>query len=280
MFGVIGVIAFLTALGLSLVITRVATVALTMTGLSQQAARFQARSAFTGTGFTTSEAEQVVNHPVRRQIIMLLMVVRSAGFVTIIISLILSFSGPEAEGRRLLLLFWILGGVAVLWLLAVSKLMDKYLEIAIQKLLTKWTDLDTRDYASLLRLSGDYSVNELKMKSDDWLVGKQLKDCRLRNEGVTILGILRADGTYVGVPYPDTEIYEGDTLILYGRSDNLRELDTRPSSPSGDAAHEEAVNTQNRKKQEQDQQEAKSKKAVQAQKELDEQKDDQSANMQ
>lgn len=63
MLGVIGVIAFLIVLTLSLVITRIATVALTMTGLSSEAAEFQARSAFTGTGFTTAEAEKIVNHP-------------------------------------------------------------------------------------------------------------------------------------------------------------------------------------------------------------------------
>jgi hypothetical protein len=67
MSGIVGIIALLTVLVLSLLITRVATVALTMTGLSQEAARFQARSAFTGTGFTTKEAEDVVNHPVRRR---------------------------------------------------------------------------------------------------------------------------------------------------------------------------------------------------------------------
>ena len=70
MLGIVGVIAFLTVLGLSLFITRLATIALTYTGLSREAARFQARSAFTGTGFTTSEAERVVDHPVRRRIIM------------------------------------------------------------------------------------------------------------------------------------------------------------------------------------------------------------------
>ena len=63
MLGVIGVIAFLIVLTLSLVITRIATVALTMTGLSSEAAEFQARSAFTDTGYTTPEAEKIVNHP-------------------------------------------------------------------------------------------------------------------------------------------------------------------------------------------------------------------------
>lgn len=80
MTGIVGVVAILVLLTLSLVITRLATVALVMTGLSKEAARFQARSAFTGTGFTTSEAETVVGHPVRRKIIMLLMILRSTGW--------------------------------------------------------------------------------------------------------------------------------------------------------------------------------------------------------
>jgi Trk-type K+ transport system membrane component len=43
----------LAALLLSLLITRIATIALSVTGLSRETARFQARSAFTGVGFTT-----------------------------------------------------------------------------------------------------------------------------------------------------------------------------------------------------------------------------------
>jgi len=100
MLGLVGVIAFLTVLLLSLIITRLAAIALTLTGLSEEAARFQARSAFTGTGFTTSEAEKVVNHPVRRRIIVWLMVARSAGLVTIILSSILSFAGTTGEYAR------------------------------------------------------------------------------------------------------------------------------------------------------------------------------------
>jgi len=110
MLGIIGIIAVLTVLGLSLVVTRIATIALGLTGLSREAAAFQSRSAFTGTGFTTREAEKVVNHPVRRRIIMLLMIIRSAGIVSIIISLILSFGGSEGEAERFYRLMGLIGG--------------------------------------------------------------------------------------------------------------------------------------------------------------------------
>ena len=136
MIGFIGVIAAITVLALSLIITRLATSALALTGLSHEAARFQARSAFTGTGFTTSEAEKVVDHPVRRRIILLLMTARSAGLVTIIITLILSF-GTGAGRSQLLRLLGLAGGVAVLWLISGSKQVDRYLERIIERALAR-----------------------------------------------------------------------------------------------------------------------------------------------
>lgn len=63
----LSIVSLLLILTLSILITRIATVALTHTGLSREAARFQARSAFTDVGFTTSESEKVVNHPERRR---------------------------------------------------------------------------------------------------------------------------------------------------------------------------------------------------------------------
>ena len=125
MVGIVGVIALLTVLFLSLLITRLASVALKLTGLSSEAARFQARSAFTGTGFTTDEVEKVVKHPVRRRIIMLLMITRSAGLISIIISLILTFATAGEEAGRMVRLLWMVGGIACLWLLANIKFVDK-----------------------------------------------------------------------------------------------------------------------------------------------------------
>ncbi len=257
MAGIIGVIAFLTVLGLSLVITRVATIALAMTGLSSETARFQARSAFTGTGFTTAEAEQVVSHPVRRRIIMWLMIFRSAGIVTIVLSLILSLGGSEASGHRAARLLWLLAGVLTLWLIARSKLIEVYLGRLIQRLLHDWTDLDTRDYASLLRLSGDYRIMELQIERGDWLADKSIASCKLRQEGVNILAVKRHNGDYVGVPHGQTTIRPDDVLILYGRAENLRELDKRRSDTAGDQAHDRAIDRQRQDKHIQDERDTK-----------------------
>ncbi len=50
----------------SVLVVRAGAVALRLTGMPEQAARFHPRSAFTGTGFTTSESDSVVTYTVRR----------------------------------------------------------------------------------------------------------------------------------------------------------------------------------------------------------------------
>ncbi|MBD3307188.1 potassium transporter TrkA [candidate division KSB3 bacterium] len=255
MLGIVGVVTFLTILGLSLIITRLATIALQLTGLSHEVARFQGRTAFTGTGFTTSESEKVVNHPVRRRIIMLLMILRSAGFISIIISLILSFAQTTSEYSRLYRLFWVLGGVFVLWMLANSSRVDRFLNPIMKWALQRWTEVDTCDYVSLLDLAGDYTINRVEVEEGDWVTGKALRELSLDEEGVVLLGIDRYDGNYVGVPTGDTEIYPDDTLILYGRDTVLDELHRRRADIFGEQAHRKAVDEQQRQLAEQERQE-------------------------
>ena len=266
MIGIIGIVALLTILGLSLVITRLATVALTFTGLSHEAARFQARSAFTGTGFTTTEAESVVDHPVRRRIIMILMLLRSAGLISILLSIILSFIGTEGSDK-LLRLVWLVVGVGALWLLSLSKPLDRGMQRVMARAVQRWTDLDVRDYVSLLKLSGDYVIRELHIDKGDWLAGQVLDECRLRQEGVTVFGMYRGDGSYVGVPKGDMRIHPGDTLILYGRSEGLARLDRRRRGGEGDREHAEAVGEEQQRMQQQDRQEEAYHRARQADKE-------------
>ncbi len=64
----IAIVSLLLILVLSIMVTRMAGLALTHTRLSRQSAAFQARSALACVGFTTSESEKVVNDPVRRRL--------------------------------------------------------------------------------------------------------------------------------------------------------------------------------------------------------------------
>ncbi len=115
------VASFLCVLLLTLILARIASMALVLTGMSRDAARFQARSALTGTGFTTRESESVVDHPVRRRIIMGLMLLHYAGLAGAVSSLVLSFSWAQSTQEALLRLGVIASGLVVLWLLAPSR---------------------------------------------------------------------------------------------------------------------------------------------------------------
>lgn len=237
----IAVLSLVVVLLLSVLVVRIATVALTLTGLSRSAAQFQARSAWTGTGFTTAESERVVNHPVRRQIISWLIFLRNAGLVTAASTLVLSFVNVEQSGQgwtRFLLLF---AGLALVFALARSQWLDRRLSPVIAWALKRFTDLDTRDYAGLLHLAGEYAISEVALQPGTWLADKELRQLKLRDEGVVVLGVTRPDGTYLGAPKGDTPLAAGDSVLLYGRSSRLTDVTRRRAAGAGDAAHVEAV---------------------------------------
>ncbi len=245
-------ISLFIAVSMSLLITHIAATALTLTGLSQASAQFQARSAFTGAGFTTKESEKVVNHPVRRRIIMLLMFTGNAGVITVISSLVLTFiSGAGSDDWLWRLLILILG-VALLWAIATNRTFNRFLTRIVKWSLRRWTKLEIRDYASLLHLRGEYQVMELLVSPEDWLANKRLDEVRLRDEGITILGIERADGTFIGIPKGSTCIFAEDILILYGRRPVLSDLDSRLADISGEEAHQKAIADRQKIQQEQD----------------------------
>src|SRR5919197_3255988 len=192
------VVAVLIVLVVSLLVARVGAVALTLTGMSREVSRFQARSAFFGVGFTTGEAEAVVSHPVRRRIIMWLILFGNAGVITVVGTLAISFAGDRSD--TLLRIVVLAAGVIALGALAASHPVDRLLTRLIRRALARWTDLDARDYSGLLELGGGYAVAELVVEPQDWLAGRTLAELTLRDEGVVVLGVRREHGPYLGAP--------------------------------------------------------------------------------
>ncbi len=224
-----------------LLIARIATVALVATGLPFELARFQARSALTGVGFTTTESESVVGHPIRRRVVLTLMLVGNAGFITLIASVMLSFSSSPSSREVAFRLGVVIGGLLLIALVARSQVFERNITALIARVVDRFTDLDLRDYHHILQLSNDYAVTELQVKKGDWLAGRNLMQLELPNEGVLVLAIHRANGDFIGAPRGGTVIEPGDTVVLYGRSSVLSDLDDRPASPAGDHAHDDAV---------------------------------------
>lgn len=232
--------SLLIVLTISLLVTRIAAMALMLTGMSREAARFQSRSAFSGVGFTTGEAEDVVAHPIRRRIVMLLMLLGNLGIGAVVATLMLSFMNTSREDAWLNLIA-LTSGVVLLWLVARSRYIERHLNRVISWVLRRWGNLQVRDYVAILQLQGGFAVSELVVEPNDWLSGRTLMDLRLPDEGVLVLGIHRATGSFIGTPTGEMEVRPSDTLILYGPVDRIDELDRRRRGRQGDDAHREAV---------------------------------------
>lgn len=237
----IAILSLLIVLTLSLLITRIAAMALMLTGMSSEAARFQARSAFTGSGFTTGESESVVNHPVRRRIIMTLMLLGNIGIATVVATAVLSLINTARAEHWWWYILILAGGATVLGILSISRRVEYHLNRLIALGLRRWTRLNVTDYVAVLQLQNGYAVTEMKIEAGDWLNGKSLFEAALPKEGVLVLGIQRSGGAFIGTPRASDLIQSGDTLILYGLSSKIAELDQRRADDSGERAHSEAV---------------------------------------
>ncbi|MCF8228602.1 MAG: TrkA C-terminal domain-containing protein [Bacteroidales bacterium] len=212
----------------SIVITKFATAILVNTGLSQKAARFQARSSFTGCGFTTSEAEKITQHPIRRKIVMVLMLLGNAGIVTVIASLLLTFVNQDEKSLPAFYnIIIIAGSIILLAIITSSHAIDKWLDKMINLSLGKITNLHIRDYAALHKLSYDFQIAELHVRKDDWIEGRKIKECNLDQCEVKLLGIEKPRWEYIGFPKDDYTIQENDLVILYGREPAIKKLDSK-----------------------------------------------------
>ncbi|MCB9845553.1 MAG: TrkA C-terminal domain-containing protein [Phycisphaeraceae bacterium] len=226
-------LALLVIVIVSLLVVRLGTLALTKTGLTRSTASFQAYSAFFGVGFTTREAELVVNHPVRRRIIRDLIVSGNVGLTGALATLIVTFVQTRGTWETTRQIGWILLGVLTIWLITRFRFVVRFVDWSIGVMLKRMGDVTHAEYELLLRVERGYGVAEVEIEAGHWLVGRTLSEARLTRRGVTILGISRELGGYVGSPHGDTRIERGDVLTVYGREDDIhRELvEGREPSP-------------------------------------------------
>ncbi|WP_456423039.1 TrkA C-terminal domain-containing protein [Thermococcus sp.] len=240
----IALLSLILVITLSLIIVRIGSTALEMTGLSKEVASFQAQSAFSGTGFTTSESEYVVSHPVRRKIIRILIFLGSAGITSTIATLVITFVG-KSRGETKSYLIILAGSLAALYVIFTSKRIERWMRRWIRKFLARaFPQLKVYDYTQLLGITRGYSISQILVKKNSWLANRTLKELELDKEGILVLGIYRKVGNkevYIGVPRGETLIKAGDILICYGPEKVLINLVRRVKGTKGDLEHEQAV---------------------------------------
>lgn len=210
----------LVAIFVSFLVVRAAAIALMLTGLDRKRAAFQAVSAFTGTGFTTKEAESVIHHPMRRKIITLLMVLGNVGIVAVIITATSSF--VTSQGYRLPLnLLLLLVGILVIYRVATHKGFIRRWESFIEDKLVKSQAFEEGAVEDLLHLLEGYGLVRVIVKEGSPLMNATISGCALGGEGLIILGIER-EREWLSVPAQGEQIREGDRLVVYGPLDELK----------------------------------------------------------
>lgn len=205
---------------ISFLVVRAAAIALMMTGLDRHKAVFQALSAFTGTGFTTREAERVTTHPVRRTIITWLMILGNAGLVTVIITATTSLMTSKGYSRLMDAGFIVLG-VTVIYKIATSRGFIRSWERIVEDKLVKHPAFEEEGAEDLLHLMEGYGLVRLIVGEESDLEGKTVKELREAAGEVTVLGIER-DRSWIPNPKSPDIFRTGDRVVIYG---NLKALE-------------------------------------------------------
>lgn len=221
---------FLIVAVISLVFGQFATGALIATGVPPEIAAFQARSAFSGAGFTTTEAENVVNHPVRRRIIATSMFVGSLGTPTLVVSVLVGLIAPGPGSTTERTLVMAAGAVGII-MAVLNRPMRRVLVRVGQRYTEKrLTPAIGANADEILSLGDDFVVDAVRLAEDPGPTARSLRALAHALPGCTVLGIRRGDA-YLGEPPVDIELHAGDELIVYGRRDRVVDLlDTNPPS--------------------------------------------------
>jgi len=207
---------------ISYLIVRFGAIALEMTGMERSRARFQALSAFSGTGFTTREAESVVSHPRRRKIVTYLMILGNAGIVSVIATFVLSLK-ETGVFRPSLNLVIIIASILVLYRIASNREFAQKLTKRIRELLKEKLHFEKVYVEELLQQSDGYGIAKILVAKKSKVTGSTVSTSGFKERDLLILSVER-DKEVIHVPDAQTTIRVGDRLICYGKLDNLEGL--------------------------------------------------------
>lgn len=212
----------LLAILISFLFVRAAAIALMMTGLDKKRARFQALSAFSGTGFTTKEAELIVNHPRRRKIATWLMIMGNAGIVTVIVTATSSLA--TSRGYQLPInVFILIVGIFLIYKIATYRKFTRKWENYIERKLIKSPAYEEESTEDLLHFLEGYGLVKKIISEKSPLAGYSLSKCRLNEQRLLVLGIERGK-RWIPTPKAQEKMQVGDSIVVYGPLGVLREL--------------------------------------------------------
>ena len=228
---------FIITIVVSFIAVRVGAVAFQLTGLEWSLAKFQALSCFTGTGFTTKEAELITTDRQRRRIASILMVFGNAGLVTLIATFANSLRPVVVFPKmapsflqsivpsRVIPWFNLTIIVAVLYIIyrvLSNTNVAKALTDMLRNRMLRRQIIKPVTFEELVVTTGGYGVSQIEICNDSPILGTTILNSNLRDLDITILAVQRG-GEVMPNPSPNTELLLNDKLICFGKLDSIRQ---------------------------------------------------------
>jgi hypothetical protein len=212
----------LIAILVSFIVVRIGGFALQLTGIDPEVARFQALSAFSGTGFTTREAERVVGHRTRRRIVTILIILGNAGLVTIIATLVASFTQVSGYTWFFIRLAIIVGGIFGLYQLIIRSNVGQRILDRLQRPLMNRILREAPAVEDIFHVEKDWAISLVMIKGSSKSIGLSAADITAEGD-IEILGIDRADA-YLTRPDREEKIVQGDRLLVYANRKAVKRI--------------------------------------------------------
>lgn len=221
MIGIYLLVPTLLSIFLSFLIVRAGAIALMMTGVERERANFQALSAFSRAGFTTREAEMVVNNPRRRRIISWLIILGNAGLVAIIVTATSSIATSRGYQLPITTLVIFLG-IFILYLLVNRTGFRRRWESFIENRLIKSRFIqDVTE--ELLDLAEGNGISRVIIDKDSIFIGRSLSEISMPENKFCIVGIQRGR-SWISLPVSQETISKGDRLLVYGNINEIKQI--------------------------------------------------------
>lgn len=205
----------------SILAVRAGAIALTMTGMHYSQARFQALSAFTGTGFTTRAAESVVNHPARRRIASWLMLLGNAGIAVVIVTATSSFVNASVDILPLNVALFVFG-LILIYVVVTRTGLAKWWEGFVEHRLAKSAVFEDAPAEEVLHLAEGYGLVRLTIHQGSLLAGLTVGAASAAGDHL-ILGLERG-GEWIATPLSDEPLRLDDRVVVYGHLRDVRKM--------------------------------------------------------
>lgn len=205
-----------------LVAARIGAFALEITGMESEAAKFQALSAFTGTGFTTSEAERVVRNRSRRRIISILILVGAAGLVTIVGTMAATFVDATGYSGFFIRLGIMVVVIVILYRVIMVGRVGNWVAHWFRRPLMKLVLRDAPAVEEVFSAGREVGVYLVMMREESKSAGSPVG--ALEEEGdLQILAMERGQG-FIDRPDAGERVLAGDRLLVYATGKSLKRL--------------------------------------------------------